>query len=63
MKELSVRNTIHSTLDPLLLVLSRDYVDDDDLTDRLRKLFQVRLSNSQIRRFKRNDGDGYYYGI
>jgi hypothetical protein len=39
--DIAARNVISSTLDPLLLVLSRDYVDDNDLTTRLQKLFKV----------------------
>ncbi len=41
LEELAERNTIKTPLDPLLHVLSRDYVNDKDLTVRLRKLFQV----------------------
>ena len=40
-EDLAARNTIRTTLDPLLLALSRDYVDDKDLTHRLKKLFKV----------------------
>ncbi len=38
----AARNTISSTLDPLLSLLARDYVDDNDLTDRIRKLFKAK---------------------
>ena len=41
LEDLAARNTIQTPLDPLLHVLSREYVDDKDLTARLRKLFQV----------------------
>jgi hypothetical protein len=41
MEDLAARNTIRTTLDPLLLALSRDYVDDKDLSARLRKLFKA----------------------
>ncbi len=41
LQQFAARNTISSTLDPLLLVLSRDYVDDNDLTARLQKLFKA----------------------
>ncbi len=44
LEDLAVRNTIRTPLDPLLHVLSRDYVNDKDLTVRLRKLFQVTVS-------------------
>ena len=40
-EDLAVRNKIRTPLDPLLHILARDYVDDNDLTDRLHKLFQV----------------------
>ena len=40
-ENLAERHTIKTPLDPLLHVLSRDYVNDKDLTLRLRKLFQV----------------------
>ncbi len=40
-EDLAARNTIRTTLDPLLLALSRDYVDDKDLTSRLQKLFKA----------------------
>ncbi len=42
LEDFAARNTICSTLDPLLSVLSRDYVDDNDLTSRLEKLFKAR---------------------
>ena len=32
---------VRNTLDPLLEVLTRDYVDDEDLTNRLETLFAV----------------------
>ncbi len=35
------RRTIRSTLDPLLESLARDYIDDNDLSRRLRDLFEV----------------------
>ena len=38
------RKTISSTLDPLLERLSRDYVDDADLSSRLQSLFRVCMS-------------------
>ncbi len=34
------------TLDPLLASLARAFVDDADLSDRLRRLFQVHVSHS-----------------
>ena len=37
----SLRRTIQSTLDPLLQGLSRDYVDDADLSERIKKLFEA----------------------
>ncbi len=37
------RRTIRSTLDPLLESLARDYIDDNDLSRRLRDLFEVPL--------------------
>ena len=40
-EDLAARNTIRTTLDPLLLALSRDYVDDKDLSSRLKKLFKA----------------------
>ncbi len=36
------RKTISSTLDPLLERLSRDFVDNADLSSRLQNLFKVR---------------------
>jgi hypothetical protein len=41
--EIAARNTITTSLDPLLLVLARDYIDDSDLTVTLQKLFKVAL--------------------
>ena len=32
---------VHNTLDPLLEALTRDYVDDDDLSFRLQSLFKA----------------------
>ena len=34
---------VPNTLDPLLEKLTRDYIDDADLTDRLHSLFKVSL--------------------
>ncbi len=33
---------VHNTLDPLLEALTREYIDDEDLSLRLRSLFKVR---------------------
>ncbi len=33
---------VQNTLDPLLEVMTRDYIDDADLTSRLNSLFKVR---------------------
>jgi hypothetical protein len=41
LEELASRSTIHNTLDPLLDGISRDYIDDSDLSNRLRKLYEV----------------------
>jgi hypothetical protein len=41
LEELASRSTIHNTLDPLLDKISRDYIDDSDLSTRLRKLYEV----------------------
>jgi restriction endonuclease S subunit len=37
MEQVSIQNT----LDPLLDKLTRDYVDDEDLSERLQRLFKV----------------------
>ena len=41
--DLSTRNTFRNALDPLLESLSRDYIDDADLTRRLKTLFQANV--------------------
>ena len=37
----SLRRTIQTTLDPLLKSLSRDFLDDADLSERIKKLFEA----------------------
>ncbi len=32
---------MHGPLEPLLLKIAKEFTDDDDLTDRLQKLYQV----------------------
>ena len=39
--------TIQTTLDPLLQGLSRDYVDEADLSERIKKLFEARPGAGQ----------------
>jgi hypothetical protein len=39
------RNTVSSTLDPLLERLARDFVDNADLSFRLQNLFKVQCVN------------------
>ena len=39
---------MHTTLDPLLAALTRDYVDDEDLTVRLQTLFKARGAQRRV---------------
>ena len=43
-----MRKQLKNPLDPLLLRLAMDYVDDADLSARLASLFQVSLGRHQI---------------
>jgi hypothetical protein len=40
-RQYSSNRQVQNTLDPLLEVMTRDYVDDTDLTGRLDSLFKV----------------------
>ena len=42
-EEAGDRVSAHNALDPLMERLTREYVDDDDLTERLQKLYLVRV--------------------
>ena len=43
-KEALKARKITHTLDPLMSSLTQDYVDDADLSDKLRKLFEVNIT-------------------
>ena len=43
-KERQLEKHFHNPLDPLVLRLSKDYINDEDLTSRLAELFKVMVS-------------------
>ena len=56
--------TIQTTLDPLLQGLSRDYVDEADLSERIKKLFEARPGAGQgLGRWRVSESDCGVTGV